>query len=508
MHKRKDPYYSSLQMDPAYPVTLINIDAATTAGGSSTSRHRATATATKRTKPPTTWANISAAVLESLRDLHLVLSLTGTIDHVSPNSAALLGYAPQQLVGTVLVDLVHDDDAPVYRDELREASSTGRPFRFYCRIRSCNDSTNAGGTVLSAKQDEVSPSSPSPPSSPVQQYSVFEIHGRFHPPSTPRPVPAGIGLVAIPPSNAGVFVLMARPQPLSQSSKLDSFLWLKMENARLTQQLAELKAEQQRDGDAITDYDANNDAHPEQQNPQQPSTSPLSSLSLSSTMPAPSSTSTFRRMSAAEEGFPWLDYTPSMTLSTGSASSSSAQTTADSLFSSASSSLFGPASSSNSSINTTASTPLSPFSSMVAAAAATAGRGRKLSNTGTTAAAPVQLATVPGIGTGTTSISAVTASPTNTPTVMEGDVGIPFIVKALTGAGGIKKRAKHVEDYVCAWCSAVNSPEWRKGPAGPKTLCNACGCEHNHPFLLLSPLFFLLPLLPHPSSFPPSLSLH
>jgi len=28
---------------------------------------------------------------------------------------------------------------------------------------------------------------------------------------------------------------------------------------------------------------------------------------------------------------------------------------------------------------------------------------------------------------------------------------------------------------VCTDCGSTESPEWRKGPAGPKTLCNACG---------------------------------
>mmetsp|Transcript_18636 Transcript_18636/g.39148 ORF Transcript_18636/g.39148 Transcript_18636/m.39148 type:complete len:172 (-) Transcript_18636:218-733(-) len=27
----------------------------------------------------------------------------------------------------------------------------------------------------------------------------------------------------------------------------------------------------------------------------------------------------------------------------------------------------------------------------------------------------------------------------------------------------------------CLWCGATETPLWRSGPAGPKTLCNACG---------------------------------
>lgn len=40
-----------------------------------------------------------------------------------------------------------------------------------------------------------------------------------------------------------------------------------------------------------------------------------------------------------------------------------------------------------------------------------------------------------------------------------------------------KRRKKYREHrhYVCRDCGTTASPEWRKGPIGPKTLCNACG---------------------------------
>lgn len=46
--------------------------------------------------------------------------------------------------------------------------------------------------------------------------------------------------------------------------------------------------------------------------------------------------------------------------------------------------------------------------------------------------------------------------------------------------GGPKKKIKRsfggtAEQYVCVTCGRTDSPEWRKGPLGPKTLCNACG---------------------------------
>ncbi|XP_010520375.1 PREDICTED: GATA transcription factor 11 [Tarenaya hassleriana] len=30
-------------------------------------------------------------------------------------------------------------------------------------------------------------------------------------------------------------------------------------------------------------------------------------------------------------------------------------------------------------------------------------------------------------------------------------------------------------DYICRHCKTTDTPQWREGPSGPKTLCNACG---------------------------------
>lgn len=42
-----------------------------------------------------------------------------------------------------------------------------------------------------------------------------------------------------------------------------------------------------------------------------------------------------------------------------------------------------------------------------------------------------------------------------------------------------KKRVKTSAQYVCTDCGTLESPEWRKGPSGPKTMCNACGCTYS-----------------------------
>ncbi|OAG14046.1 hypothetical protein CC77DRAFT_578912 [Alternaria alternata] len=59
-----------------------------------------------------------------------------------------------------------------------------------------------------------------------------------------------------------------------------------------------------------------------------------------------------------------------------------------------------------------------------------------------------------------------------------GDLGIPFSPYANSGRVSRRKKRGGLEavcGYVCLSCGNLDSTEWRKGPNGPKTLCNACG---------------------------------
>lgn len=78
-----------------------------------------------------------------------------------------------------------------------------------------------------------------------------------------------------------------------------------------------------------------------------------------------------------------------------------------------------------------------------------------------------------GISTGDTSAA-----------LIRGDAGIaiPLDKDGIRAAGAAgsnggdkKKKLKMADEYVCTDCGTLDSPEWRKGPSGPKTLCNACG---------------------------------
>lgn len=70
------------------------------------------------------------------------------------------------------------------------------------------------------------------------------------------------------------------------------------------------------------------------------------------------------------------------------------------------------------------------------------------------------------------------------PNLIRGDAGIAISADKDRGAGDKKKKLKVADEYVCTDCGTLDSPEWRKGPSGPKTLCNACGCRSLTLFLL------------------------
>ncbi|KAF3932832.1 hypothetical protein ABW19_dt0208975 [Dactylella cylindrospora] len=64
-----------------------------------------------------------------------------------------------------------------------------------------------------------------------------------------------------------------------------------------------------------------------------------------------------------------------------------------------------------------------------------------------------------GISTGDTS-----------PSLIRGDVGVPMSAdRESRGSGERKKKIKVTNEYVCTDCGTLDSPEWRKGPTGPKT---------------------------------------
>lgn len=41
-----------------------------------------------------------------------------------------------------------------------------------------------------------------------------------------------------------------------------------------------------------------------------------------------------------------------------------------------------------------------------------------------------------------------------------------------------RRKSSNTQDLVCLMCGVTDTPEWRRGPAGDHTLCNACGLHY------------------------------
>ncbi|KAL1641405.1 white collar 2 type of transcription factor [Diplodia intermedia] len=61
-------------------------------------------------------------------------------------------------------------------------------------------------------------------------------------------------------------------------------------------------------------------------------------------------------------------------------------------------------------------------------------------------------------------------------TTVCGDLGIPYKLKPFESTKPGPEPPGH---FICTWCATTEAPEWRRGPDGPKTLCNACGLKYS-----------------------------
>lgn len=76
------------------------------------------------------------------------------------------------------------------------------------------------------------------------------------------------------------------------------------------------------------------------------------------------------------------------------------------------------------------------------------------------------------------SVSSLNSSPDNSIAQLSGKLisRKPLETKSDSAIKVPKKRGrKKKANTVCTQCKLENTPEWRKGPEGPRTLCNACG---------------------------------
>ncbi|CAK7265667.1 white collar 2 type of transcription factor [Sporothrix epigloea] len=440
--------------------------------------------------------NWPAKVVEELSDLLLIIEPNGRVRFASPNITKILGYTPEEVAGQSLTDMAHSDDRAVLLSDLNGCIASGSVMRLYVRLQ---------------KQDG--------------SYAVVEMVGHAH---------IAASRFAPSPSNQSPFCqavfLMARPYPTKNAHLLDSFLEHKMENERLRRRIEDLRREEEfedRDDDsnaqswvwrqsADTRSDSNNNNNKFSAaiasalgNSGPPASADLAAVAAALSHPGKANHNTggvFGSLAAPTSSSMPPPMTPPKLGNVGGAGGTGgveknvaltrenlegiAARRADSLCDKMARyermpGAGGPASSTAATSGGITPTPESVRSGMLG--------GNNLGSNGPAGAPSTSASTVVGgpnsaaVGLGPSPINAATADTIEMITGMrydsnrslrlvKGDAGIAFSVTRDQRTGGEKKKkARLAEEYVCTDCGTLESPEWRKGPSGPKTLCNACG---------------------------------
>ncbi|KAF2203322.1 hypothetical protein GQ43DRAFT_438901 [Delitschia confertaspora ATCC 74209] len=240
---------------------------------------------------------------------------------------------------------------------------------------------------------------------------IFEAHG--HPHLSHDPGTYGVNNI-----NCRGFFMMARPYPTKNAALLDSFLEHKIENERLTKRIAELKREEQEEEEAYEySWASKGDG--------------ISTIS-----------DTMRTEGYTESTVSTLPY-GGMPPPAKPVISNTALTRQNLEVASASSK---PDSINDKMARYEGATHLETIEMLTGLRYRDGERSQ-------------------GISTGDAS-----------PLLIRGDAGIQISLdRDSRGSSDKKKKIKLADEYVCTDCGTLDSPEWRKGPNGPKTLCNACG---------------------------------
>ena len=258
------------------------------------------------------------------------------------------------------------------------------------------------------------------------KYRIFECHG--HPHLTNEPTL--LEQTGPPVGQAGYcrgFFMMARPYPTRNSELLDSFLEHKIENVRLQARIAALKREEAEDADGLGEpyHKSSGVAHSR--------ATSSNSADLPSASPSGASAPAYPEYGSMPP--PAKPTVSNIALTREALDEANAAARPDSI------------------------------------------RDKMARYEGSSHVDSIEMLTglryregerSHGISTGGTS-----------PALIRGDAGIHIPVDKAdprqSYADKKHKKVKSADEYVCTDCGTLDSPEWRKGPNGPKTLCNACG---------------------------------
>ncbi|KAJ5136286.1 hypothetical protein N7448_004840 [Penicillium atrosanguineum] len=307
-------------------------------------------------------------VLEEMKDMLVLLNAQGRITYASPSAKQVTGRAAKQLEGNHLSQYIHEDDKPVFLRDMDDAVAHNQPFRTHVRFQKTSNI-----------------------------YCLVEIYGHPHIASHN----AAQGRHSSTEERCTGFFLMCRPNPSKNSQLLDSFLEHKIENARLVQQIAKLKQEEEEEANFTRlPYPKIDDSKSMMEN------SATAQIILS-------------------------DQDSSETVAPNSNSDDSDNNSGD---------FFAD--------NPPQIEPISHIDGIEVMTGLYYGDGERSQ----------------GLSTGLSKGRLVHC-----------DIDITTAADQARNAQEGDRRKRLKGQHTCGDCGTADSPEWRKGPNGPKTLCNACG---------------------------------
>ena len=167
--------------------------------------------------------NWSQRIVEEMQDVLHVLSPSGVFLFASPSVLDLTGYTPEELVGSEITDFIESDDIDSFIKHFTASIQNNRPLSTYFRFR---------------RKDETS--------------ILFEVTGQPYYTSSRTTNDTSMSLrqdTSASHDSVGTskvckcFFAMARQYPGKNNAMLDSFLELKIENEVLRKRLAEVYKE-------------------------------------------------------------------------------------------------------------------------------------------------------------------------------------------------------------------------------------------------------------------------
>lgn len=308
-------------------------------------------------------------VLEEMKDMLLLLNAQGRITYASPSSKQITGRASKQLEGSHLIQYIHEDDKNVFLRDMDDSVASNQPFRTHIRFQKTNST-----------------------------YCLVEVYGHPHIANQN----GAQGRNTSSEERCTGFFLMFRPYPTKNSQLLDSFLEHKIENARLVQQIAKLKQEEEEEANMNRLSYAKVDADKPLTENQDASQAVVSDQDSSETA-APNSDESDTNQS--------MDYFSEKAPRTGG---------------------------------------ISHIDGIEVMTGLYYGDGERSQGLST------------GVRRGR---------------LVHCDIDITTAADQARNAQEGDRRKRLKGQHLCSDCGTADSPEWRKGPNGPKTLCNACGCK-------------------------------